>query len=263
MGSAQLAPNVTLGGNTTIGNEISLPATDSSGTNGVLNIGGSPFLGGYGGNTFVGGAGNFTMTGGDNTAIGPGALGANLGGDYNTASGGDALGANVAGIGNVADGYDALKNNDSDGSGNGADNTAVGTGALLFNVDGADNTAIGWSALEQNNGSANIAVGEKAGLNLTTGANNIDIGSPGVAGESDIIRIGDGTTQTDTYLTGVIHGDGSGLSDIPVTSLASTHSRDRDCRAAGRHGADSGGVVHDGKRSGLPAQTRTSPTRPQ
>jgi len=220
VGSAQLAPGVTLGGNTTIGNEISLPATDSSGTNGVLNIGGLPFLGGYGGNVFVGGAGNFTMTGGNNTAIGPGALGANLGGDYNTASGGDALGANVAGIGNVADGYDALKNNDSDGSGNGADNTAVGTGALLFNVDGADNTAIGWSALEQNNGSANIAVGEKAGLNLTTGANNIDIGSPGVAGESDIIRIGDGSTQTDTYLTGVIHGDGSGLSNIPVTSLA-------------------------------------------
>jgi len=126
----------------------------------------------------------------------------------------------MAGISNVADGYEALKNNDSDGSGDGACNTAVGTGALLDNVDGGDNTAIGWSALENNTGSVNIAVGEEAGLNLTTGANNIDIGSEGVAGESDIIRIGDGSTQTDTYLTGVIHGDGSGLSNIPVTSLA-------------------------------------------
>ena len=41
-----------------------------------------------------------------------------------------------------------------------------------------------------------------------------------VPGESNIIRIGDGATQTDTYLTGIIHGNGSGLTLAGTTSLS-------------------------------------------
>ena len=52
-------------------------------------------------------------------------------------------------------------------------------------------------------GSNNIAVGDFAGVNLTTGSNNIDIGNGGVAGESGIIRIGTAGTQTATFIAGI------------------------------------------------------------
>jgi hypothetical protein len=48
------------------------------------------------------------------------------------------------------------------------------------------------SSLSFNNtvGGGNIGLGANAGINLTTGDNNIDIGNVGVAGESNTIRIG-------------------------------------------------------------------------
>jgi hypothetical protein len=56
-------------------------------------------------------------------------------------------------------------------------------------------------------GSNNIAEGWHGGYNLTTGSNNIDIGSPGVKAESGVIRIGTitGTTSTQsaTYVAGI------------------------------------------------------------
>jgi hypothetical protein len=48
-------------------------------------------------------------------------------------------------------------------------------------------------------------LGFTAGLNLTTGSNNIDIGNVGVAGEANKIRIGTVGTQTATFIAG-IHG---------------------------------------------------------
>jgi hypothetical protein len=52
-------------------------------------------------------------------------------------------------------------------------------------------------------GSGNIALGSTAGLNLTTGNFNIDIGNQGVAGESGTIRIGQQAFQTATYIGGI------------------------------------------------------------
>ena len=49
----------------------------------------------------------------------------------------------------------------------------------------------------------NIALGSHAGINLTTGNNNIDIGNEGVAGESNTIRIGTQGTQTNTFIAGI------------------------------------------------------------
>jgi uncharacterized coiled-coil protein SlyX len=46
-------------------------------------------------------------------------------------------------------------------------------------------------------------LGSNAGANLTTGSNNIDIGAPGVAGESNKIRIGKQGTQNGTFIAGV------------------------------------------------------------
>jgi len=49
----------------------------------------------------------------------------------------------------------------------------------------------------------NIALGDSAGFNLTTGDNNIEIGSKGVADESNTIRIGTEGTQTAMYIAGI------------------------------------------------------------
>jgi uncharacterized coiled-coil protein SlyX len=49
----------------------------------------------------------------------------------------------------------------------------------------------------------NIAVGSNAGVLLTTGSNNIDIGNGGNSGESSTIRIGTAGTQTNTFIAGI------------------------------------------------------------
>jgi formylglycine-generating enzyme required for sulfatase activity len=157
-----------------------------------------------------------------NAAFGEGALGANVGGYHNVATGAFALTSNVNAYGNTAVGFNALQYNDGSGNEIAFDNTALGDSALKSNVDGALNTALGASALKNNSGSLNIAMGYQAGVNLTTGSNNIDIGNPGVTGESSIIRIGDGSTQTDTYLTGEIHGNGAGLTGVNIPASAIT-----------------------------------------
>jgi hypothetical protein len=107
-------------------------------------------------------------------------------------------------------------------------NTGTGFFALANTSYGPFNTANGYEALMNvAGGSNNIGLGSSAGINLINGSNNIDIGNQGVADESNIIRIGDGSTQTDTYLTGNVHlagtstiiGSGSGLTGIAPTSL--------------------------------------------
>jgi hypothetical protein len=46
-------------------------------------------------------------------------------------------------------------------------------------------------------------VGAKAGYNLTTGGNNIDIGHQGVAGDARKICIGTAGVQTATFVAGI------------------------------------------------------------
>jgi hypothetical protein len=46
-------------------------------------------------------------------------------------------------------------------------------------------------------------LGNSAGVNLTTGSNNIDIGALGAAGEADTIRIGRGAIQNRTFIAGI------------------------------------------------------------
>ena len=66
------------------------------------------------------------------------------------------------------------------------------------------NTAIGDSALLNNiTGNGNIALGANAGSNLTIGNFNIDIGNSGVAGESNMIRIGEPAVHTGIFLAGI------------------------------------------------------------
>ena len=163
-------------------------------------------------------------TGIGNTAVGSWALKLNSAGNSNVAAGYAALYANKASF-NTALGVQALRFN-----GNGASNVAVGYQALYKNTSGDFNVAIGDGALlNSTTGDGNIGIGEDGGINLTTGSDNIYIGSPGgAAGESGIIRIGTTKTSptvglhTATFLAGVIHGNGAGLTGVPAASVTGT-----------------------------------------
>ena len=85
----------------------------------------------------------------------------------------------------------------------GANNTAVGTTALLNNTTGFGNTANGAEALSNNTtGFGNIALGFRAGANIG-GHDNIDIGSAGDDAESGTIRIGQSGMQFVTFIAGI------------------------------------------------------------
>ncbi len=165
-------------------------------------------------------------------AVGFNALQSNTSGSFNTATGQDALKFNTIGISNVAMGFTALEANTS-GSGNtavgrgamvanttgfintavggaamqfnteGAFNTALGNDALKFNTTGGSNTALGFNALRNATGASNTAIGAGAGVNLTTGDKNLYLGSPGVAVESNTIRLGFPLVHTRFFSEGI------------------------------------------------------------
>ena len=135
-------------------------------------------------------------TGSQNTATGVNALLSNTTASNNTADGVNALYSNTTGTQNTATGVGALRHNNT-----ASNNTADGFQALFDNITGGGNTAIGFRALLNNKGSSNIALGLSAGVNLTIGSNNIDIGSAGVGGESNTIRIG--SAQVRTFIKGI------------------------------------------------------------
>ena len=165
----------------------------------------------------------YNTNGFDNTAIGLGALRFNAGGYYNTAIGVFVLQHNTNGNNNTGIGYLALQNNSS-----GFENTALGSLALRFNTNGDDNTAVGQRALGNlgqgsgtTGGTNNIALGDSAGLNFSGNeSSNIDIGNVGVTGESGVIRIG--SSQSQTYIAGVIVGNGGGLTNLNTAQLSGT-----------------------------------------
>lgn len=183
-------------------------------------------------NFFVGPAGNSTASGSLNTANGVSALANVTYGSGNTADGAGALYHNLSGSDNAAVGRDALYNNTS-----GYQNTAIGRLALSSNTNGFGNTALGYAALSSldsdgntaigyqalhnsKSGLANIALGPQAGNSfLTNESNNIDIGNAGMAGDNNTIRIGTPGTQTNTYIAGVINGNGSGLTSLTAANL--------------------------------------------
>jgi hypothetical protein len=146
--------------------------------------------------------------GAENTAVGDLALSNNdVAGsgmaNFNTAVGSEALMANTNGDSNNAVGSDALHVNTT-----GSFNQAMGFGALGANTTGAANVAIGDSALDSLTGthSFNTVIGDQAGADLTSGADNIYIGATsafGVTTESGTIRIGDPTFVGNCYIAGI------------------------------------------------------------
>ncbi len=69
--------------------------------------------------------------------------------------------------------------------------------------------------MNNTSGDDNIALGNNAGLLLTTGNFNIDIGNPGLAGESSTIRIGS-NQQTRTFVAGIRGVTTGNANAIPV-----------------------------------------------
>jgi hypothetical protein len=139
-------------------------------------------------------------------------------GSYNTAIGSQVLSSSLSPSYSetTAVGYHALG---SPTAGSDNDNTAVGEGAL-GNNSGTYNTAIGESSLGINiSGSYNIGFGQAAGQFFYIGSDNIAIGNPGNPSDDNIIYIGLGQTQT--YIAGVINGNGSGLTNFNASQLAS------------------------------------------
>jgi hypothetical protein len=170
-------------------------------------------------------------TGNYNTAVGLQALAYNTTGSYNTAAGLQALSGGLGadglpggtGFNNTGIGTYALYSYTT-----GSYNTAAGMNSLYYNSTGSNNTASGFNALYSNTtgsnnigegfqagyylttGSNNIGEGFQAGYYLTTGSNNIDIGNPGAAADTGIIRIGVSGTQKATFIAGIygasVHG---------------------------------------------------------
>ena len=148
-----------------------------------------------------------------NTALGVNALYSNTIGSRNTATGWQALFHLNPGVANTATGSQALYNTLF-----GDNNTANGDQALVSNTFGSRNTATGSQALYHNNGDLNIALGFRAGSNLTTGRYNIDIGSSGIAAETNTIRIGTVGTQQATYIAGISGQTATGGAAVFVAS---------------------------------------------
>ena len=163
-------------------------------------------------NTGIGAEALFFNTGGnDNTATGFEALLSNTIGSYNTANGYHALYSNKIGNYNAAFGHGALRFNTT-----GSYNSAVGLQALNNTTTGGLNTAVGYNTLFRNKtGNGNIAMGTNAGYFLTAGSHNIYIGNPGIASESDSIRIGN-ALHKQIFIAG-IRGTTTGFNNaLPV-----------------------------------------------
>ena len=122
----------------------------------------------------------------DNTAIGKDALNSNTTGTKNIALGTSALQANTTASNNIAIGHQAMQNS----TGNKIQSVAVGTQALQAGASGsvaigdtaaASSTvaivAIGNKALQSSTGTSNTAVGNSAGINVTTGIDSTLIGA--------------------------------------------------------------------------------------
>ena len=196
-GSAALVSNTT-GGNNTANGYASLYSNTTGGNN-TANGYASLYSNTTGGNNTASGfnALYYNTTGASNTASGFAALFNNTTGNGNTAAGVNALFNNTSGTSNVAFGGGALNGNTSGGS-----NTAVGYQALNANATGINNTVIGYQAGLSSTGNNNLFLGLGAGNNLTAGNNNIEIGTPGVAGDASTTRIGS-STQTQAFITGI------------------------------------------------------------
>ena len=149
-------------------------------------------------NTFIGKfAGNTTLSGLANTGFGQSALPALTTGLQNSGFGSGSLLALESGNFNSALGYFS--------------------GALL--VSGVNNTIIGYGSLGNLvSGNNNVALGFNSGLNYTTNeSGNLLLGNPGVVGDNNTTRIGNG--QTTAFIDGVSGVTVSNMQSVTIDTV--------------------------------------------
>jgi hypothetical protein len=215
------------GGDVTIqAGNLTLPNTNSGGTNGVIKLGTTPFMSNFGTLTaFLGGAGNFTNTGNSNLGIGLSALAALTSGTFNVCMGAAAGAGNTTGDFNFALGAFSVNVNTT-----GQQNVGIGVNALRNLNPGDYNLAIGTSALANLlTGGANIAIGVGAGANYSGAeSNNIIFRNNGTVGDSGVIRIGIDGTQTTCFISGIASVSVSNINIVTINTstsqLGSTNS---------------------------------------
>ena len=139
----------------------------------------------------------------------------NTTGTQNTAVGTAALEFNNTGAFNAANGAFALFNNTT-----GSSNTANGQNALLSHISGSNNTAVGNLALENSTSDFNTALGANAGTDPDIVSNNVYIGDPGFAGDTNVISIGgiaaSGTPYELTFIGGIYGASVNTGTALPV-----------------------------------------------
>jgi hypothetical protein len=159
-----------------------------------------------------------------NTAVGYAALAANLTGADATAVGAYALDANLSGGSNTAVGRSSLSANTT-----GHYNTAVGHDALAVAVDGDMNTAFGFAALANvvsdsaGQDCLNIGIGAYAGNEITSGIQNIAIGSytldngAGGTGDNNVVMGNWSFSNATTGEGNTLIGHGTGYDGVALT----------------------------------------------
>lgn len=179
-------------------------------------------------------AGVFTSEGHANTVIGYQAHYANTEGFHNTVLGYKALHSSVKCTGNTVIGTNALLNftnadintnnvvvgkNTMRDSKDCQQNTAVGNAALI-NSEGDYNVAVGQSALSNcTTGHSNTAIGFFAASNMITGVNATCVGYESQVSGSDQVQLGNSSTTTYVYGTVQDRSDARDKTDIRDTLL--------------------------------------------
>lgn len=169
------------------------------------------------------GAGSAITTGQNNTCIGTDA-GSGITTQGNCVAIGRASMTNVTGADNIAIGNGAMTNN----SGGGTRNVAIGTSALTSVTGNANssNVAIGWSSgFGVTTGSSNVFLGRSAGLATTTGSTNILIGAlieasgPTASSEINIGNTIYGNITAGSVGLGIVTPAATSILDLTSTTL--------------------------------------------
>jgi hypothetical protein len=137
---------------------------------------------------------NNITTGQNNIAIGRRSLEFTTTGYGNVAIGRQPLGSNISGVYNTAIGFNNLGSCTSCNY-----NVALGGGeVMLYNVSGVANIAIGFSALRSSLSNSNIAIGYNAGKDITTGYNNVIVGT-----DIQVLNAGNNQLNINSWITGI------------------------------------------------------------
>ncbi len=186
--------NITLSGTgASAAGNINLPATTTDGRQGIVNSAGTRFISNYLNTTAVGnGSGNLTATGLFGSAFGIDVLTSLTTGSADSGFGAGALQNVTTGDNNSCFGFISGQLITT-----GSNNSAIGAGTINNLTTGSRNMAMGHFALTSMlTGSDNVAIGDSAGgAYVGAESSNILIGSlvSGTVGESNVLRIGNGT----------------------------------------------------------------------